>query len=200
MLSLGQHTLTLPINGENHSEFNYVWLRDNCACEECLHPSTQERTLITAKIPDDIAPAAAKKEGEKLFITWNDKEHTSEYSFDWLHRHSYPMDKDSLSGFEDPANGGTLKLWGKEFEAGIPTFDYKEITSNDNSLLAWCEAIRDVGLTIVRGAPTVEGEIERFAEHVGCVREVIYDRLHYTMCEPRRVNTMPIMLHRPALN
>ena len=41
------------------SRFHYVWLRDNCWCDECRVEQSGERRLFTASIPMDIAPTTA---------------------------------------------------------------------------------------------------------------------------------------------
>ncbi len=186
MLKINKTSLSLSLNNNDQREFNFVWLRDNCQCDACLHPSTQERTLITSEIPDDIAPIDSNMDDGNLSITWNDKGHQSHYSLDWLNKHQNNKETHTCS-YVDPAMG-ELKLWDNSLEGNIPTFNYIDLREDNSALLAWCEAIRDVGLTIVRGAPTVEGEIERFAEHVAYVRETIYDRLHNVRATPNAYN------------
>lgn len=185
MLTIYKNSLSLQLDGPEESEFNFMWLRDNCQCEDCLHPVTRERTLITSDIPENISPIASNVADGKLSIMWNDQQHQSNYNFEWLIQQNKQQSQNS--NFDDPAVG-ELKLWDKSLEDNIPTFDYKQLTNDDSILLAWCEAIRDIGLTIVRGAPTKKGEIERFAEHVGCVRETIYDRLHDVNADPNAYN------------
>lgn len=186
MLTINTNSLSLPLNGTDTSEFNFIWLRDNCQCNECLHPSTQERTLITSEIPDNIAPIASYAVDGILSIMWNDKQHQSNYSFEWLKERNQPKSNNN-DIFNDSA-AGEIQLWDKRLEKNIPTFEYTDLRNDDFALLAWCEAIRDIGLTIVRGAPTNEGEIERFAEHVAYVRETIYDRLHNVRATPNAYN------------
>lgn len=185
MVTLGNNSLSLSLlsDSESNSEFNFAWLRDNCPCKECFHPDTQERTLVTATIPDDIAPQSATVDGSVLEISWNENDHRSEYDLDWLRQH----DASQTFTLNDPAQG-EIKLWGNELQDSIPTFDYTDLRNNDETLLAWCEAIRDIGLAIVRGAPLEQGEIERFADYVACVREVIYDRLHNVRATPGAYN------------
>lgn len=138
---------------------------------------------MTATIPDDIAPQSATVDGSVLEISWNENDHRSEYDLDWLRQH----DASQTFTLNDPAQG-EIKLWGNELQDSIPTFDYTDLRNNDETLLAWCEAIRDIGLAIVRGAPLEQGEIERFADYVACVREVIYDRLHNVRATPGAYN------------
>lgn len=186
-VTVNKTSLSLALNGLDRSEFNFVWLRDNCQCEECVHPSTHERTLVTSEIPLNITPIASFADDGNLTVMWNDKQHQSKYSFDWLSNHSKTDGNAKISAFSDPACG-KIQLWDHTLEDNIPTFDYHDLLNDDSVLLAWCEAIRDIGLAITRGAPTEEGEIERFAEHVAYVRETIYDRLHNVRATPDACN------------
>lgn len=84
MVTLSSNSLSLSVRKDSdiESEFNYVWLRDNCPCDRCFHPDTHERILVTATIPDDIAPKLAKVDGSALEIIWNENDHRSEYYLD----------------------------------------------------------------------------------------------------------------------
>lgn len=183
MITSNKNLLTLDLGKGKPSQFHHVWLRDNCSCSECKHPDTHERTLVTSTIPDNIAPVSSHIENNQLHIIWNDGDHSSVYSLDWLKSHDYSHVRFN----NDPAKSN-IRLWGHEFESIIPTFDYTELRANDDVLLKWCKAIRDYGLTIVRGAPLEEGEIERFANYVAYVRETIYDRLHNVRATPGEYN------------
>ena len=185
MVNLNASTLQLPLDSNPEAEFHYVWLRDNCNCNECCHSDTKERILVSADIPLDIAASSASLDEQKLKVRWNQSNHVSVYDLSWLSQHDYSQG----SFTDDPATSGFMpRVWGREFESSIPTFQYRELYQSDAALRAWCESIRDYGLTIIRGAPSNEGEIERFAEHVGCVRETIYDRLHNVRATPGEYN------------
>lgn len=174
--------LSLPLN--SNAEFHYAWLRDNCKCSECWHPDTKERIAVTSEIPFDIRAVNAEIENDSLTVCWNDKAHKSIYDFAWLSRHDYSLSKRPSI---DPAFA-KIETWGRELEERIPTFGYVELYEDQHKLLKFCEAIRNVGLSIVRNAPTNEGEIERFADFIGCVRETIYDRLHNVRATPGEYN------------
>lgn len=185
MLTLNQTSLNIELDhpSQRSSEFHYVWLRDNCGCTDCVHPDTLERTLVTAEIADDIAPQSADISDTELVVAWNDGHH-SRYAMDWLKRHDY-----SHSRFQTDLAAGEIKLWGSEIQNQIPEYDYRALHDDDQqTLLNWCCDLRDYGLTIVRNAPLKEAEIERFAEFVAVVREVIYDRLHNVRATPGEYN------------
>lgn len=173
MLTLKETSLSLSLPVNEQAEFYYIWLRDNCWCEQCCHPDTLERISITAEIPDNLSAFDASIDDQHLTIQWSD-DHQSYFPLDWLAQHDYSAGEFNC----DPANSNSIRLWGRELQDDIPTFQYDDLFQCDQALLEWCCAVRDVGLTIVQNAPCKEGEIERFAEHVACVRETIYDRLH----------------------
>lgn len=188
MIILGQSAIEIAFADQSAEEqivyqYHYIWLRDNCFCNECTHPDTQERLVVTSEIADDIAPSSAKIEGDQLLIEWNQQQHQSRYSLEWLQRHSY-----SKSQFSDDLALGEPKLWGGELEGSIPCFNYQELYDEPSVLLKWCEAVRDYGLTIVRDAPLKEAEIERFAAFVAVVRETVFDRLHNVKATPGEYN------------
>ena len=193
MVTLNASSLSLNLaclNGRRYgldnnsiAEFHYPWLRDNCHCHECYHPNTNERILVSSEIPFSLRAETAEIEGDCLKIEWNDQGHKSVYQLTWLADHSY-----SQSNFlADPA-AGEITTWGRQLQPNIATFEYATLYADSSQLLAFCQAIRDYGLCIVRDAPTVEGEIERFAEHIACVRETIYDRLHNVRVSPGEYN------------
>ena len=189
MLSLEKNHLTIRLieqSNQPDSLFHYVWLRDNCSCTECIHPTNFERILITADIADDIAPAAAEVVSNKLKIRWNQNQHQSEYDLDWLQQHDYSRTRfNSDSATAD----SEIRLWDKKLQSEIPRFDYQEVQNSDSALLDWCLAIRDIGVTVLHGAPLEEGEIERFANRVAFVRETVYDRLHTVKNSPGEYNS-----------
>lgn len=171
------------VQSNSIAEFHYSWLRDNCQCHECYHPDTTERVLISSEIPLNLRAQTAEIEGDWLKIVWNDHGHKSAYQLTWLADHSYSQ----RTFLGDPAAGETI-TWGRELQQQIPTFGYQQLYADSNQLLTFCQAIRDYGLCIVRDAPSVEGEIERFAEFIACVRETIYDRLHNVRASPGEYN------------
>lgn len=186
-LQRGERALTLGWPEWPEATFHHIWLRDNCRCATCLHPSTRERTHFTADVPADVAPAAAEltPEGD-LKVVWapsamDPEGHESVYPDDFLRSFRYPNEA-------GPAPAPKRRLWTSELNGAVPTFDFAEVVRDEGTLLAWCEAIRDVGLAVVRGLPNHDGEVERFVERVAFVRETVYDRLHEVFVDPKAYN------------
>ena len=74
-------------NDGHISQFNYLWLRDNCPSE--IHPTARERTFNLLTVTENIAPEKFSIDDDsKLTVTWNEGNHTSEFSAEWLRENS----------------------------------------------------------------------------------------------------------------
>lgn len=79
--------------------FHFFWLRDNCLCPECRHPSSfqklsdiSDRTHITVECdrPYLKEPLSVDLDEAELSITWNeDPPHRSTFPVSWLLLHAY---------------------------------------------------------------------------------------------------------------
>ncbi|MER5431849.1 TauD/TfdA family dioxygenase [Streptomyces sp. NPDC002588] len=179
-VELGERSLALTLDGRT-SHFHYVWLRDNSWSGDSRVIQSGERQLFTAAISEDIAPVSAWFDPvEGLRIEWNDGHHAT-YATHWLKHHDY----------SEEARAGRRhapKLW----DAGIgelPSFVYEDVVGADEKgQLAYLDALRDYGAAIVHGVPSVDGEVERFAEAFGHVREVAFARIHDVRHDPKGYN------------
>jgi hypothetical protein len=152
------------------SVFHAIWLRDNCGCPECRHPSGQ-RLLDTTSIPADIAPRAVTTQPDgAIVIVWANDGHRSTYTPAWLRANSY-ADDDRASRRPKPA------LWDADMQTRLPQATRADITGDETALRDWLAAIDRYGFAISRGVPVVAGEVTRVAELFGYVRETNYGRL-----------------------
>lgn len=175
LLELADRTLSLTIAGTPRS-FHYVWLRDNCWCGECRVAQSAERRMFTADIASDIAPARAWIDADDvLCVEWCDG-HRSRYSAAWLDHHDY-------SAPARVARRAAPVLWDAESLA-MPTFAHADVVGTTAGQLAYLDALRDLGVALIRGVPAVDGEVIRFAESIGHVREVAFGRLHDVRQDP----------------
>ncbi len=177
-LSLEQRHLTLTTR-KHQSRFHYVWLRDNCWCDECRVAQSGERRLFTAHIPDDIAPRDARIDADEfvLEISWND-DHNSTYSLPWLDAFDY-------SNRISPAD--TRIYWTSKLPS-LPRFEHDEVVGKPEVQRAYLEAVRDYGAAIVTHTPSVDGEVARYAEAIGHVRETAFERVHNVRHDPKGYN------------
>lgn len=174
-LQLADRTLAVEIAGVVRT-FHYVWLRDNCWCDDCRVRQTAERRIFTADIDHDVAPAQARiDDRQTVHIEWRDG-HRSAYSAAWLERHDYSPQARAARR-DDPV------LWDAA-TLDMPTFAHADVAGTTHGQLAYLDALRDYGVALVRGVPAIDGEVSRFAESIGHVREVAFGRLHDVRQDP----------------
>jgi gamma-butyrobetaine dioxygenase len=167
-------SLTAP---DRTSRFHYVWLRDNCWCDECRVPQSAERRLITADIPADIAPVEAEVRSNLLVVAWNDG-HRSNFDLTWLQVHDY---SNPIEPVWQPY------LWDASL-AKIPRFEHDEVVNDPAVQLAYLDAVRTYGAAVVSHTPSVDAEAARFAEVIGHVRETAFERVHNVRHDPAGYN------------
>ena len=119
--------------------YPYVWLCDDCHCEQCFHPSLYPRLLLMTNLDLDITPidAEIKKSDQTLTVQWSDKHH-SNYSISWLLENHFP------NTIEDPISKPKRHLWGSEMQQKIPSFAFNGILKSDKFLHDWIEHCRSM--------------------------------------------------------
>ena len=178
-ISMADHHLTL-VTQQRESKYHYIWLRDNCWCDECRVSQSAERRIYTADIPATIAPLEAQFDDESatLSVRWNDG-HSSSFSLRWLEANDY-----SNGAQAQPLE---VTLWNSSF-GSPPRFEHSEVVGRPEVQLAYLEAIRKYGAAIVTHTPSLDGEVARFAEVVGHVRETAFERVHNVRHDPEGYN------------
>jgi gamma-butyrobetaine dioxygenase len=147
------------------SPFHHVWLRDNCPCERCVYNVTREQVFEIVDAAEDLKPAAAHIDTDGcLRIDWQDG-HLSRFDPGWLRAHAYDDDSraERLAGKPKPY------LWRSDLQ--LPVFEYTALMNDNAALLQWMIAIRDIGLTQVRGVPTEPGSLKLIAQRISFIRE-----------------------------
>jgi gamma-butyrobetaine dioxygenase len=150
-------------------DFHPLWLRSECACRECRSRVTLERTFDHFRLPLDLAPAQVEVTTEgALRLVWSQGGHVSLFDPGWLWSKSRP---DGSATAPAP--------WRAELARTLLTFEHAAIMRDERALHAWLVALRDVGLTLLRGVPRIPGEVERIARRISLPRDsnfgVIFD-------------------------
>ncbi|WP_438300011.1 gamma-butyrobetaine dioxygenase [Pseudomonas sp. NMS19W] len=147
------------------SPFHHVWLRDNCPCPQCVYSVTREQVFEIVDAAPDLSPAAAHIDTDGcLRIDWQDG-HLSRFDAGWLRAHAY----DDESRAERLAAKPKAFLWHSDLQ--LPVFDYSALMNDNAALLQWLLAVRDIGLTQVRGVPTEPGSLKLIAQRISFIRE-----------------------------
>ncbi|WJF91492.1 TauD/TfdA family dioxygenase [Paraburkholderia bonniea] len=176
---IAQDAVTLTWSDRRVSLFHFAWLRDNCACSQCVHPLTREQVFEIADMPDDLRIQAASIDHNGALNTqWTDG-HRSVYGPGWLRAHAY----DETSRAER-RGGDQVQPWCSEYGAALTAFDWHEIRHDDTALLAWLVALRRTGLTLLRGVPSTPDTVAEVAQRISFIRESNFGVLFDVVSKP----------------
>jgi gamma-butyrobetaine dioxygenase len=160
------------------SKFHYLWLRDNCHCSECRHPTSHQRLFETADIPLSIMPSFVNHDvAHGIEIQWRPNDHRSFFDSKWLRSHCY-------SEAERNKRKHRPVIWGRDFDVSKAEIDHAEILAGDAGVLRWLEMVSDYGFAIAHGVPPKVHEIERVADLVGTLHETNFGRWFDIVSKP----------------
>ena len=61
------------------ADFHHVWLRDNCQCSACVHPTNKQKLHSSAQFSSTIKPLHVQLSSNDLRVVWPDG-HKSRFS------------------------------------------------------------------------------------------------------------------------
>ena len=164
--TLSDDAIVVQWSDARSSPYHFVWLRDNCACNQCVHALTREQVFEIADMPDDlVAVEVSIDDAGAMQVQWSDG-HRSAYAPGWLRAHAY----DDASRAERHG-GNTRKIWDASGASTLAVFDWHDVMHDERALHAWLVALRDTGLTLVRGVPTEPGSVADIARRISFIRE-----------------------------
>lgn len=149
----------------DEQEYPYVWLRDNCRCEECFHSSAFSRSVSFPQLDVGIRPSRFRLSYDlkKIELQWEDG-HNSSYDATWLHKYRFDHSEPDLT--LDPK----LQYWGSDLADSIKEYDLDELTKSDECLYDWILQMKIVGMALVRAGSTQEGQVIRIGNRVSFLR------------------------------
>lgn len=155
--------------------FHSMWLRDNCACGDCTHPTTREQQIDLLEIDENIAPAEVGIDASGgLRLRWDPDGHRSLFDPGWLYAHSKLQ----------PITSDTQVLWTAAELGSPPTFDGPSAMRDDDALYEVLSAVTRYGIARLRNLPTVINTVEEFALRIGKIRETHFERIFNVQSRP----------------
>ena len=154
-------------DGRTH-RFHPFWLRDNCACSQCLHQGTREQLLDIRDVPLDITVLEVRTDSDGAVRVAFSDGHESRFHPGWLWTHA--GESWVLAPLEPV-------LWTAKPLAGPPTFDGPAATSDDTVLAEAIVALERYGIVRLHNLPADPGTVENFACRIGPVRETQFERV-----------------------
>ncbi|KAJ3023329.1 hypothetical protein HKX48_003613 [Thoreauomyces humboldtii] len=163
------------------SKFHHAWLRDNCPCSACIHPSNRQKLHSSADVDLSLSPTSVFLKGTKLHIEWapgsinhpkspsNTQAHTTVIDTAWLKSNDPATVTQRRDALLQPT------LWdAKQFETKKRDVTYDALMNTPEGLRVAVEELRDYGLLFVRGAPTGDVDVEGIAQRFGVLRNTFY--------------------------
>lgn len=198
--------------------FHNAWLRDNCQCSACVHPSNRQKLHSSADVIVSVEPLTVElldvPTGPVLEVTWpvaslrnlssqalpnSDAVHKSSFDLSWLREHAN-------SPAATKARRESLRpiLWdGAEFARNQKAVQYSEIMQSDSHFRSALKHLKDYGLCFIHNVPTHQKEVEALARRFGCIRETFYgtswDVRSVTNAKNIAYTSLPLGLHMDLL-
>ena len=168
-------SLTAFWSDGGRSTWPAIWLRDQCRCAKCRHPSGQ-RLFEIGDLPERPEITQAIITGGTVVLVWRDG-HTSDFDAAWLAEHD--LSADSRAGRVRP-----IRLWGGEIGNKLPEGDWPLIARDPARELAWLEAYHAHGFGLLRNVPVQPGKVAEVGDHLGFVRTTNYGKLFDVISVP----------------
>ena len=166
--------VTAVWRGGEETSLPHLWLRDNCGCCACRVVQTAEKRFHICRVPKDLRPRQVTveqrgREAETLAIVWPDGHRTC-YRSSEIYR--------LLRGPRPD-----LRYWDCRFQPR--TFDYREFLAGDRTAADLIGEFLQTGACVLTGAPADPDSAEQLAPRLGPVREVVFERIHNVVVDPK---------------
>jgi len=160
--------LDVEWNDGEKSNFNFMWLRDNCPTTR--DKDSRHRMFNLLEVSTNIAPKQFKINTEgKLEIEWNEGNHTSYYDQKWLRKNCYTINnkKKYISPYD---------LWDNSLNSKLSTvqIEHDEIMDSDKGLIKWLELLHYNGIAIVKNSPIEKKSAFPVLNRIGSIRETFF--------------------------
>ncbi|XP_068256059.1 gamma-butyrobetaine dioxygenase [Nyctibius grandis] len=164
------HFVRVEWEDGTESRYPCVWLRDNCQCPHCFLRSAGARKLVIKDLDVNIVvKEVTLPDRKKIAITWPD-EHASEYEAEWLKKRCFS--EEARAEVRDDLFLPERRYWGSDLQ--LPKIPFEEIMYNDESMYKWLCTLKKVGIVLLTGAATRQGELVKLGHRIGFLRLTFY--------------------------
>ena len=150
------------------SNFNFMWLRDNCP--KAHDKDSRHRMFNILEVSTNIEPKEYKiNDKGKLEIVWSEGSHTSLYDQDWLRKNCYTINNNKK--YVSP-----YQLWDHSLQKNLKSIEieHDEIINSEEGLVKWLELLHYKGIAIVKNTPTKEQSAFPVLNRISHTRETFF--------------------------
>ena len=161
MIVIKKNSLKISIKNQDF-DLPFLWLRDNCECNQCRIKETEEKQFLLHTVSVNIKPAKVDSDHENLLIRWEDN-HITTISLNKILQSSIPR---------YPKH----KFWPKSF---LPSkFGWDDFLKDKNTALKALKDFVQYGAIILKGAPRKLNSLELLSKRLGPIHETLFERIH----------------------
>ena len=151
-------SLKIIKNKKLEYELPFLWIRDNCSCNDCRVQETKEKRFMLDSIPADLKPKKITTNEVALNVIWPD-EHETIIRFKDLELLKNPRKPEKI-------------LWTNDF---IPNkYDWSDFLSDDCVAIDAFSEFITKGAICISNSPCIPNSLEDLAPRLGPVREVLF--------------------------
>ena len=167
-LSADTSSLKVLWSDGEKSNFNFLWLRDNCPTAH--DKDSRHRMFNILKVSEGLVAKEFKVNNDgKLVIKWSEGNHTSYYDQKWLRENCYTLKnkKKYISPYQ---------LWDSSLQKNLASIsiEHDEIMSSDQGLIKWLELLHFKGIAIVKNTPTEKESAFPVLNRISHTRETFF--------------------------
>ena len=162
----------------------YLWIRDNCSCNECRVEETQEKMFMLDSVPVDLKPQSVSLNQNNIIIVWPD-DHNTSINF---------QDIEFLKALRKPEE----VLWMNNFTPNYYNWD-DFLQKNDSAKDAISNFI-STGAICIKNAPCLPNTLEELSPRLGPIRELLFGRIHDVSVDSHIYNIAHTSLAIPPHN
>ncbi len=150
------------------SNFNFMWLRDNCPTAH--DKDSRHRMFNILDVSEKLNPKKYSINSDgKLEIEWSEGNHTSYYDPKWLRGNCYTLK--NKQKYVSP-----YYLWDSSFQKNLGSIniEHDEIMNSDEGLIKWLELLHQKGIAIVKNTPTEKESAFPVLNRISHTRETFF--------------------------
>jgi gamma-butyrobetaine dioxygenase len=153
------------------SFFPAIWYRDNCGCEECRDPRSNQKRFTINELPVDTSVAIVESNEVGIVVELLPDHHRSVFTREWLAREAF-------ANVGDGRSEQSKRLWSAaDLDPSVQHAEWSIYCRDATSRLNVLRGIEVLGFAILHGTPVTERTVLDIAKTFGFVRDTNYGEL-----------------------
>ncbi|MBL88603.1 MAG: gamma-butyrobetaine hydroxylase [Gammaproteobacteria bacterium] len=162
MIEIKKDSVELTLESNVVYDLPFLWLRDNCQCDECRITETEEKQFLLHTVPSDIRPKSVEEKNDNLIIHWPDS-----------HKSIIPIKKILRSSSQRYPK---KESWPEDFKP--QKYYWNQFLELDSLAIKGLQDFVRYDVIILKNAPDESNSLELLAKRFGPIHETLFERIH----------------------